>query len=434
MGVKDDGLITVPEFGGLNNRDKETSLPPNALRDAIDVDVTKLGKVQSRPGYSTPLVACSLGHSLWSDDLFPFGLYADEDKLHAFHPDLTTELLHTGLSRGLDLSYARVNDDVFWSNGMECGMVTSMGDVMPWACEQPAGQPFLQPAAGNLGKGQVMVCITFADRRGRESGGTLAAAIDLPADQQGLRLINLPQPNDPVETPQIRIYVSAGDDRALYHAQTVPAGTSSVTITERPGGRLIATQLLHPMPAGHIVRQWNGRQLVARGRFLLWSEALRYGLTRLGHMHYGLRDTLTLMEPVEGDGAGVYVSEGKRVIFLSGSNPADWVPKPVSAYGAVPGSALNTPASAWGIESKRTVPAWLGRDGLFNVGLPGGTIVTFNQADFVAGVGDKAASLFREADGLMQFITAQRGVSAQRLGVSDEAIARVYREDGSRQQ
>ena len=89
-----------------------------------------------------------------------------------------------------------------------------------------------------------------------------------------------------------------------------------------------------------------------------------------------------------------------------------------------------TPASAWGIQSKRILPAWLGKDGLFAVGMPGGTVATFNQSEFVAGVGDKAASLFREADGLMQFVTAQRGVQRPRLGVVDEAVAIVYREDG----
>lgn len=426
MGVRDDQLQPIDTFAGLNNRDKETSLSPSVLREAVDVDLTKLGKIQSRQGYTAPLVPCSLGHSLWADDLFPFGLYADGESLHAVHTDLRTELLRVGLSPGMPLSYARVNDTVFWANDVQCGMVDAMGDSMPWACEQPAGQPFLQPTEGSLGKGQVLVCITFADRHRRESGATLAASIDIEAGQ-GVNLLSIPQPSDPVETPEIRIYVSSGDDRALYYAQSVPSGTGSVRITQPPQGRLIATQFLSAMPTGHIVRQWNGRQLVARGRFLLWSEALRYGLTHLGNAHIGMRDRLTLMEPVEGDGAGVYVSDGKRIIFMAGSNPAEWVPKPVGAYGAVAGSSMMTPASAWGIESKQLVPAWLGTDGLFTVGLPGGTMVTFGQDQFTADVGDRAASLFREQDGMMQFITAQRGASPQRLGVTDTAVATVYR-------
>ena len=46
-------------------------------------------------------------------------------------------------------------------------------------------------------------------------------------------------------------------------------------------------------------------------------------------------------------------------------------------------------------------------------------------------IGDRRLNLvFREADGLMQFITAQRGVQKQRLAVVDEAVAIVYRDDG----
>lgn len=429
MGVRDEELRKFESFAGPNNRDREP-LRGNVLREAVDVDLTKLGKVQSRRGYTAPLVDCELGHSLWADPegLFPFALYADEGALHALNPDLTTELLRTGLSRGLEVSYARINDAVFWSNDAESGMVDAMGEAAPWACEQPAGQPVLQAIDGALGKGQVQVAITFADARGRESGATLAADITLQPGQ-GLQLLAIPQPADP--GTQIRLYVTAGDDRALYFAKAVPAGTTSTTVTAPPEGRALATQFLQPMPPGHIVRQWNGRQLVARGRHVLWSPPLRYGMTHLGHMHLGLRKRLTLLEPVEGDGAGVFVSDGSRVLFLSGPDPTQWSPKPVSAYGAVPGSAMLTPASAWGIESKQWVPAWLGRDGLFTVGLPGGTVASFNQAEFVAGVGDKAASLFREADGLMQFITAQRGAQMPRLGVADEAIARVYREDGT---
>ena len=432
MGVREQDLRKFQQFTGLNNRDKEPLPIGNVLREAVDVDVTKLGKIQSRPGYTVPLVACTLGHSLWADHegLFPFALYADEDELHALNPDLTTELLRGNLSRGLDVSYTRINDSVFWSNDAESGMVDAMGEAMPWACEQPSGQPALVAVDGALGKGQVQVAITFADARGRESGATLAAAIDL-GPGQGVQLIGIPQPNDQAQTPQIRIYVTGGDDRALYHAKNIPAGTTTTTVLTVPEGRLLATQFLRPMPPGHIVRYWNGRQLVARGRYVLWSPALRYGLTHIGHMHVGLRNRLTLMEPVEGDGSGVFVSDGSRVLFMAGADPAAWAPKPVSAYGARPGSAMRTPASAWGIESKQWVPAWLGTDGLFTVGLPGGTVVTFNQADFVAGVGDRAASLFREADGLMQFITTQRGLARPRLGVVDEAIARVYREDGS---
>lgn len=435
MGAKDrDMLPRITTFTGLNNRDKQVALPPNTLREAVDVDVTKDGKIQSRHGRSARVVECVMGHSLWADpeELFPFGLFADGGELHAFNADQTSELILPGLSPGLPLSYARINDDVFWSNGSESGMVDPLGQFMPWCCEQPSGQPALSAIEGDLGAGIVQVAVTFADARGRESGSTLATDITLLPGEGGVRLQGIPQPNDPAATPKIRIYVTGGDDSALYFAKSIPAGTTAADVTQRPAGRLLATQFLRDMPAGHIVRAWNGRQLVARGRHVLWSPALRYGMTHIGHMHLGMRNQITLMEPIEGDGAGVFVSDSARVLFLSGADPAAWAPKPVSAYGAVPGSAALTPASAWGIESRRLLPAWLGKDGLFYVGMPGGTVSAFSQSEFAAGVGDSAASLFREADGLMQFITAQRGVVLPRVAVTDSAEARVFREDGTR--
>lgn len=434
MGVPDRDLQQINRFTGINNRAKEAGLAPGVLREAVNVDLDNAGKIATRRGYTDPLVPCRFGHSLWADHegLFPFGLYVDGGELRALNPDLSHHLLRDNLAQGMDVSAARINDSVFWSNSIDCGMVTPMGDNVAWACEQPSGQPMLLPADGALGAGLVQVAVTFADIMGRESGAVLAADITLPADQQGVRVINIPQPTDPVATPWVRLYVTAGDDPALYLAETLRVGTTSTILSQRPEGRLLATQFLQPMPAGHLVRYWNGRQLVARGRHVLWSPALRYGMTHIGHMHVGFRDTLTLMEPVEGDGAGVFVSDGSRILFLSGADPAQWVPRPVSAYGAVRGSAMQTPASAWGIQSKRWLPAWLGTDGLFTVGMPGGTVATFKQDEFVAGVGDRAASLFREADGMMQFISVQRGATMPRLAVTDTAVARVFREDGAR--
>lgn len=420
-------------FTGINNRDREPLPFSNVLRDGVDVDITKRGKVQTRPGYTAPLVACDLGHSLWADPegLFPFGLYADGAELRTWTADLRTELLFDNLSVGLEVSYCRINDSVYWSNGVESGMVDAIGDAAPWSPASPGGQPMLQAIDGALGAGQVQAAVTFVDRRGRESGAALARAITIDAGQ-GVQLYNIPQPPDPVETPVVRLYVTGGNDRGLYRARDIAAGVTSVPITQPPDGKLLATQFLTAMPPGHIVRHWNGRQLVARGRFVLWSPSLRYGMTHIGHMHLGLRGKLTLMEPIEGDGAGVFVSDGSRVLFLSGADPKGWSPRPVSAYGAVPGSAMLTPASAWGIESKRWLPAWLGKDGLFAVGMPGGTVATFAQEEFAADVGDSAASLFRESDGLMQFITAMRGARKSRLAVTDTVVTRVFREDGTR--
>src|SRR5690606_5376506 len=80
MAARDLDLSKISQFIGPNNRDEETAVAPNVLRELSDADLTKAGKIRSRKGYTEALVPCTLGHSLWADHrgLFPFGLYVDD--------------------------------------------------------------------------------------------------------------------------------------------------------------------------------------------------------------------------------------------------------------------------------------------------------------------------------------------------------------------
>lgn len=429
MGVREESLTKLDAFAGLRNLSKESAVPPGTLRDAVNVDLSREGKLSSREGYSEVLAPCGNGHSLWSHDLLPFALFADGGELRAFHSDTTVEAVRDGLSPGLPISYALVNSDVFWSNGIDSGMVTPALEAEAWACEQPAGQPDLVPLEEGALRGQVQVCIVFVDRIGRESGATVAAAA---VAAGGIRLRSIPQPSNAARTPRIRIYAGAGDDTALMLAAEVRAGTTEHDLIAAPKGRAIATQFLSPMPPGQIVRYWNGRQLVARGRGVVWSQALRYGLTHAGHNHVAFPARVDMMEPV-GDGtegAGVYVAAGPRTYFMAGGDPGQWRQAGAFAHGAVPGSACVMPASVWGLETKQLVPAWLARNGEICVGLPGGTVVSYGQGQNAAPIGERAASMLRDSDGIMRFITAIRGATPHRMAVADTAIARVYDENG----
>lgn len=430
MGAREEDLNKFAGFTGLNNKSKETALTPNALRQAVDVDLDRDSKLSSRRGYSAPIVPATLGHSLWSSDFLSFGLYADGEKLMAFEDGRAIEL-RGGLSPGMPISYALINDAVFWSNGIQRGQVTLAMDVRDWACDNPDGQPELEAIPGGTLTGDLQVCVTFTDAYGRESGATLAAAITVPP-QSRLRVHHIPQPSDISAGGMLNVYVTDANGMTLLRAASIPSGMTEYTVVGPPAGRALATQFLHPMPAGHIVRLFNGRQLVARGNMLLWSNPLRYGMFHPGHNAMRMPHKIDLMEPIgEGEpGAGVYIASGPRTFFLSGPSPADWSPRVVNTYGAVPGSSCPTPADAWGIESQQPIPAWLAQSGLHTVGLAGGQLLSYNREQLVLGVGDSAASLFRESDGLSQFLTTVRGATIPRAGIADTAIARVYHHDG----
>lgn len=428
MGVREEDLTKFAGFAGLNNRSKEVALPANTPREIVDLDIDRDGKISSRRGYSAPLIATSLGHSLWSSGELPFALFADGGALRAFETDRAFDVAD-GLADGMPVSYALIAGNVYWGNGLQCGLVTLGLDSFPWACEQPDGQPELELQPDGTLQGDLQVCITFMDVLGRESGASLAATVTAAAGSR-LRIHSIPQPRDDA-TSKLCVYVSDANGSALLRAAILPAGVTEYTAVGPPTGRMIATQFLRPLPSGHIVRAFNGRQLVARENLLLWSEPLRYGMFNPGHNYIRFPDRIDMVEPV-GDGsagAGVYVSSGPNTYFLSGPEPAQWSQRRVALCGAVAGSSCITPGNAWGLETEEAIPAWLNGNGLYSIGMPGGQLTSFNRDELSLGTGDSGASLFRDSDGLSQFVTSIRGGSIPRAGISDTAIATVYRHD-----
>lgn len=433
MAVNDNDFITFRSFLGINNQSKETAVAANVLRDAVNINLDRDGKIRSRDGYSAPVVACENGHSLWTAKFLPFALFADEADLRVFWPNEQADTVFSGLSPGLPVSYTKINDAVFWSNGQQRGMVGLDLDATDWACEQPAGQPALAALAnGGFKPGKVQVCVTFIDSRGRESGATVAAEITLAA-AGGVEITNLPQPLSP-DTQQIRIYATGPDGKALCAAATLPAGTPQYLLLNPPGGRLIATQFLRPMPAGQLLASGNARQFVARENVLFWSPALRYGMCLINQGYTRFPATIDLLAFTgDGtDGAGLYVACGDRTYWLAGPEPAQWRQVIASSAGAVPGSMCMTPAKVWGIDSRTEVPAWLANDGHFVVGLPGGSVVSYHEDEAVTAIGERGASLFRNADGLRQFLTTLRAPTRLRSGIGDSVVDKVYRYDGPR--
>ncbi|HZX81039.1 MAG TPA: hypothetical protein VFE72_08830 [Lysobacter sp.] len=421
-------MPTYDSFGNRNNLAQETDLAPNTVREAVNVDPTNAKKLRTRPGQSAAVVPCTLGHSLFACGDFPVALFVDGDTLFAFFEDEHAEAIRGGLAPGLPVSYALINDAVFWSNGAQRGMVTVGLEPFDWACANPPGQPALEAIVGRMGPGLVQAAITFVDVRGRESGTTLAG--ELEQTTGGVRLTGIPAPLDP-SVFAVRIYATEPGDTVLHFAGQVAPGVATFDVTSAPEGRALTTQGLVPLPAGHIVRYANGRQYVALGRRILWSPALRYGLFDPSRDWIAMPKHIDMLEPVgNGEASGLFVASGGKTYFLGGADPRAAAQRIVSPYGAVPGSTANMPARVWGFDGDEFVVAWLATSGQFVVGLPGGQLVTQNAGQAVEGVGDRAAAFFREAEGLYQFIVAQRATQLPRLALQDRVAVRTYHHDG----
>lgn len=431
MGIKDSDLPKYDKILGVDNKTRETTVAGNVAREAVDVDFLTGSKVVSRVGYSAPVLATALGHSLWGDDMVPFALFVDAGHLQAFFADESAQSVLEGLAPGLPVSYQRINDLVYWSNSAQRGIVGMDLIASDWACANPAGQPdAAAQAAGSFTPGQVQITVTFIDSRGRESGSALPVVIDLAEGQGGIRLTAIPQPEDP-DVVAVRIYTSKPNGTVLYRHAQIPVGTTTYTLLGTADGPQLATFNLQPMPAGHIVREFSGRLLVANGRFLMWSEPLRYGLFNPAENYIALPDRLSLMESVSSgtDAAGVFVATSNRTMWLSGRTPAGWQQRIAYPFGAVPGSSTTTSAEAWGLEGvKEPVPCWMATNGQVCVGLPGGQVATFTPDTYAASVGERGAAIMRERDGQRHLLIAQTGaVRNGRFSVGDQVVARTFR-------
>lgn len=415
---------------GINNIAAETALPtgsdsrrPAALRDAVNVDINNDGKPQRRDGYEMVLGGDT--HSAWSDAGLPFGLFVRNETLVAMDPgEIFTDIV-SPVSQALPMSYALFGDLAFYSNGVQSGLVTSDKEHFEWGASAPAGSPLLQPIAGGLDPGEYLVTCTFVDALGRESGAPTGSAISLP-NGGGIGLSEIPQPPG---GGHIRVYMNDGHGGALKFAQRLVPGTTSWDLTQRPNGRLLETQHLDVMPAGQIVRLFNGRQLVARGDELLFSPTLRYGQWEGANARIRFAGQITLMEPI-GDGtgqAGVFVADQRKTYFLSGGNPKDWAQSVALPKGSVPGTSVRVPSDSWGLDNTDPTVTWMTADGDLAVGLPGGQVRLVTPQNTSFDVGDSGASMYREFDGIKQVVTSLRGSRPGALAVRDNMIVKDYK-------
>lgn len=427
-GVREEELRGVGPWPlGVVNAGKEAAVPraedgrPIGFRQGDNVDLDASGIPTRRRG-AERFHAGTLCHSLWTDDEFPVGLFVDDGMLHAVDPAGGVEALGVMVGNA-PLSYVKIGERVYYANRTGSGMIDMALQRHDWGPETPVGQPDLSLASGfGLHPGQYQVAITFIDALGRESGTSLAAAIEVPADH-GITLNNIPQPLTAVA---IGVFLTDANDQVPRLHSVLAPGTTTLLIGQQAKGRALDTQFLRAMPPGQIVGLLNGRQFVADGRTLRWSPPLRYGLTDPVRNVLRFADEIDLFAPVsEGVSSGVFVAAGKRTYYFSGRDPSAWELNIKRSTGAIPGSYCRIPGDAMGGQDAERVPVWIATDGQVCIGTAGGAIATPKQGLTVVDGADRAAALFREENGLQQFVATLRGPRPQAMAVRDKAIAHV---------
>lgn len=429
-GVSDGAFSTVgPWPAGVNNVAPEDGLPtdPNtgavvALREAVNVDLDNDGYPSRRKG-RTNRVAADRAHSLFASPEYLFA-WVDGD-LKAFDNGLNEAATIRSSIGERHISYAQVNDEVYWTNGVYIGRVTAELEARTVGVLVPPTPTLTASATGGMEAGDYEVAITWVDTEGQESGACPSQVITVPAGG-GVVLTNLPA--GAADIYETRVYCSAPNGEVLYKVAGLNPAQPVYYLTVHTAGKALDTQWLLPMPPGDIIRFWNGRVFVAATNFLCWSEGLRFGLMHQDNtLRFGAR--ITLLEPVGegGDGGGLYIADHKRTYFMSGDSPDKWSRVIKYPHAAVPGTSMVLPGTALGLETTSPVAFWMATNGVMVAGLPGGRVLPLTEGRLALPDAERGASMYREYDGLRQvvlsFLSGERNVAS----VSDSASATIRR-------
>lgn len=412
------GMDTVSDIHDLDEQ---------ALRSIVDADVTRTGKIRTRPGVT--LVSGALMHSGYAPVDWPFALVCANGALAIVEIDpagaVSTAATTQTLDKFIPVSYCELNTEILYTNTEVSGRVGLDKVVRPWGVPNPAGNPALSETVGGLEPGTYLVSITYMDDEGRESGSSVPAAIALD-EAAGIQLTNIPQSLEP-HIAYARVYVSTANGDSLYHYDDVPVGTTSYSVMSRQYlGKVLETDCCEMIPPGSIVRSYKGRAYVAKGSTLLYSIPLWYYLYKPVEMHFHFPSTITMVQPVAD---GIYVGTEHGTFFLVGDDPKTMQQRDVDVHGVVPGTGVSVQSAAFNPAHKVDDAAmWWNSRGVLVQGAAGGEINKLTEDRLALPTYVRGATMYRELRGIKQLIsTLQNPGDSSGFVARDFATAEVIR-------
>jgi len=315
--------MDIKQFRGLNNVSDPMRLDMTWLVTADNVNVVDSGGVSKRAGYVLSRAGTFLGAYTTLD--FTRMYMATALGIQNFAGENIV-----ALSSSRPMFWTEVNEQVFFNNGVDRGIVLPDDSVIPWDWPVPTA-PNLATTDGLLAGGMYMVCCTYLLPDGRETGAGEAAYLTIP-EGFGVQVGNIPQ----LPGHQTNVYITPANSEVYQLFATTQA--TSLTFNSSPDdlGRDLLNQFLDPLPVGaDVVQFWKGRMYAAHyspaeNQTVLWfSEALGYHLWNLNSNFVILPGQVLMLAPhdaalIIGTDAKVYAYDGQKL-------------DQIADYGVVPG-------------------------------------------------------------------------------------------------
>jgi len=395
-----EGLYEHSEFAGLRNVVPVDRFELGDLSIARNVDIDDSKRVTRRKGHSAAVVtgAC---RSLWSNGATALAV-RNGSSLVQVQPDYSVATLRSDLTAALDMYYAEMAGRVYYSNGMELGVVDG-GQSRSWGISVP-GSPGAALTGGVLQAGAYQFTTTFLRSDGQESGA-LPAGVATLASTGGIRLTGIAISADP-DVSHVAVYFSKRDGDTLYRVGSIVNGTTTFDYLLEAAMKIpLSTQHLRAPLPGRFVDVFNGRTLVAVGDTLIFSEP--YAPELFDHRkNLRMGESITLVVALD---SCVYVGTSSGVVVLRGDTPEKWQYLPRLSYGAIAGAATKCSRDMIldGVGSG-LVAVFATTQGIC-VGDDGGQVVNLTQDRFSYPVQDRGAVVVRRHRGFVQALASFQG-------------------------
>lgn len=404
----DQDTIRYEQFTGLRNDRPIERFEHTDLAAGTNIDIDNSGAISRRAGYAQVLAGAA--HSLWSDNTQCF--LVSGGQLQSISAAYAATPLKTLVTANAPLSYAKINNRVYFSGAADTGIVEG-GAARTWGLVVP-GLPGVTATTGNLSAGVYQFSMTYSRADGQESGAPLAGQITLgtsatagiaAGSDQGYGLsFTLPVSADPGVVLKT-LYLSPPNGDKLYWALSAPNSQTTAIYT---GDALelstpLLTQFLGPPPPGQLIGYYRGRMFVAVGDTLYPSKPLAYELFDLRE-YIQLDGRITMFAAMEdkerqgdteGMNSGLFIGTDRSCGVLIGKDAEGFQYVPKVDYGAIERAQTYVDGSLYGDDSvgARLLPMWLTTQGIC-VGMPQMEIRNLTRTKFsfpAAGVG---AALF----------------------------------------
>lgn len=404
-------------FGaGVDNRSRASQLESGYALAIDNIDIDKNGVLTPREGHSLA-VALAGAHSVKAFESFPFALVADASSLYLLNSAFQLTALRAGLN-GTAVHYAQLGSSVFWSNGVQTGIVRSDGSAHEWGIETPL-PTFTAAAAptGGLFAGGYAVTATFVNANGEEGGAPEPVYVDVP-EGGGILVSGIPRPLSG-EPSAMRLYVTEANSPDLLFAQSIPVNSAQWLLGAQMLGRPLTTLLKAKMPAAKWLLAKAGRIFGVVDNRVVWTDPLYYGLTDLANNYLKYPQPPTMLAAPDLASFIVYVATREKVYRLDGDSISTASQSVANSKGAIPGSMVMVPPDAMQLDRvEAPVPVWVGADGIPYAGTGFGVVALSNK--FVYPLYDEATSIFAQRNGANRWLVGGKGGKRSGLAMSDQ--------------